>query len=372
MPSTSPCTLRIDPATGLKGPVHSQEAAEGNTYNQNFQNRFCGCGDLYDAHAEKGTMFQCLGLATEKDGGCGEDWWHPECVNGLGRGWAKKNKPEAKQENAVASAGEEEDDTDVLPPGFPQEDDFETFMCYKCVETQPWIRRYAGSAGFLPPVYKQDERKGSAQEAASSESLEKDTPSNAGQGQAGNENLDSSEEPRAQAQAEAPTVSNKRKAEDNVEDLSQETADPKRAKINANNSCHYDTLSEPLPGLLSLFLKEDFRDQICRCPKCYPTVSKHPQLLEEEESYEPPLSEAGDEGNRSAGTGSLLDRGEAALSNVDRVRAIGRLFADVLCRISRLITHRKYRGRHGLQSPQGQGEGLLAAVCRKRASSGCR
>ena len=274
-------------------------------------------------------MFQCLGLATEKDGGCGEDWWHPECVNGLGRGWAKEPKPEAKQENGVASAGEGEDDTDVLPPGFPQEDEFETFICYKCVEAQPWIRRYAGSAGFLPPVYKQDEHKGLAQEGASSEPLEKDTPSTARQGQEDNEGLDSSEAPRPQSQAEAPAVSKKRKAEDNVEDCSEGVADHKKVKADANGACHYDTLSEPSPGRLSLFLKEDFRDHLCRCPTCYPTVSKHPQLLEEEESYEPPLSDAGDEGNRSAGTGSLLDRGEAALSNVDRVRAIGRFSVKV-------------------------------------------
>ena len=48
--------------------------------------------------------------------------------------------------------------------------------------------------------------------------------------------------------------------------------------------------------------------------------------MEEEETYEPPISESGDEeGGQSAATGSLLDRGEAALSNVDRVRAIGML-----------------------------------------------
>lgn len=47
--------------------------------------------------------------------------------------------------------------------------------------------------------------------------------------------------------------------------------------------------------------------------------------MEEEESYEPPVSESGDDvGGQSAGTGSLLERGEAALSNVDRVRAIGK------------------------------------------------
>ncbi|KAK5010118.1 hypothetical protein LTR28_011714, partial [Elasticomyces elasticus] len=74
---------------------------------------------------------------------------------------------------------------------------------------------------------------------------------------------------------------------------------------------------------LSLFLKEDFRDRLCRCSSCFPHLSTFPQLLEEEETYEPPVSESdpGD-GQGSVGTGSLLERGEAALSNIDRVRAI--------------------------------------------------
>ncbi|KAL4944526.1 hypothetical protein BDV06DRAFT_220258, partial [Aspergillus oleicola] len=41
-----------------------------------------------------------------------------------------------------------------------------------------------------------------------------------------------------------------------------------------------------------------------------------------EETYEPPLSENGDGAPGSTGTGSIYDRGEAALSNIDRVRAI--------------------------------------------------
>lgn len=156
----SPCTLRIDPATGVKGPVHSQPAAEGNTYNQNFRNRFCCCGELYNAHTEKGTMFQCLGLAGEDEGGCGEDWWHPECVLGLGRGWSRDKEVGAKQDpsNNAPTKGNEDhnnnDEQDELPPGFPHEDDFETFICYKCLDANPWIRRYAGSTGFLPPVPK--------------------------------------------------------------------------------------------------------------------------------------------------------------------------------------------------------------------------
>jgi len=49
----------------------------------------------------------------------------------------------------------------------------------------------------------------------------------------------------------------------------------------------------------------------------------HSQLLEEETIYEPSMSGSDDEaGGSTAGSGSLYDRGESALKNVDRVRAI--------------------------------------------------
>ncbi|CAK40319.1 uncharacterized protein An09g04650 [Aspergillus niger] len=198
MPATSPCTLRNDPKTGAKG-VHSEQPHQGNKYNHNFQNKFCGCGEDYDPHKERGTMFQCLGLGTVETGGCGEDWWHPECLIGLPRDWYK--------------------DTD------------------KPITTEPSF-----------------------------------TSSN----------------PSAPKHTHLPTT--------------------------------------PPSRTFSLFLKDDFRDHFCRCRDCYPHLASHPQLREEEETYEPPMSEDGDgdgpNGGGSTGTGSLLDRGEAALSNIDRVRAI--------------------------------------------------
>lgn len=158
MPSSSPCTLRIDPATGIKGPVHSQIAGTGNTYNKNFQNRFCGCGELHNPYEEKGTMFQCLGLSNERDGGCGEDWWHPECVLGLGRDWLQGTKSEIKHTVPAPDDddGETEESGVPFPPGFPQEDDFDGFICYKCVDANPWIKSYAGTPGFLMPVFRND------------------------------------------------------------------------------------------------------------------------------------------------------------------------------------------------------------------------
>ena len=153
LPSTSPCTLRVDPTTGMKGPVHSQTPADRNSYNKNSQNRFCGCGEFYNAEEEKGTMFQCLGLASEEEGGCGEDWWHPECVVGLGRTWTRDHEPNKKEMNADVDGANDADAEHPLPPGFPGEDSFDAFICYKCVNANPWVKQYAGTVGFLPPVY---------------------------------------------------------------------------------------------------------------------------------------------------------------------------------------------------------------------------
>ncbi|KAI4135438.1 MAG: hypothetical protein LQ341_005874 [Variospora aurantia] len=350
LPATSPCTLRLDPTTGVKGPVHSQPAAQGNTYNKNFKNRFCGCGELYDAHAEKGTMFQCLGLAGEDDGGCGEDWWHPECILGLGRGWnCERNTglltvmDDRSNGITTGSRGDDEDNEnhDDLPPGFPREDEFETFICYKCVGANPWIRRYAGSAGFLPSVAKSTalldwaDLYHAAGERTEEESGNGLQPSRGNVGLLSNED-EKTKTPLPSEGAQSTTTGShigsdprsvlssgslKRKAEEQDAD-SLASATSKKSKVESTKDCYYDSLPDTRSGSISLFLKEDFRDHFCRCAKCYLDLRKHPQLLEEEESYEPPISESDDVDGGSVGTGSLLDRGEAALNNVDRVRAI--------------------------------------------------
>lgn len=321
-PSSAPCTLRSDPQTGEKA-VHSQEPAPGNRYNKNFQNRFCGCNELYDADKEKGTMYQCLGLGTTETGGCGEDWWHPECLIGLPRDWNETVNEQAANDGGkeIEENGNAKDDGDEnaaeeetpLPPGFPEEDDFVAFICYKCVESNPWLRRYAGTPGFLPPVFK-------------SGGLANKTSPPSGDAAATDER----------------SISKKRKAgEDQDPEDEQVPKRPKAENPDAQPDSSNETKSDPgnpggpkykhefLPstapsGVFSLFLKEDFRDHLCRCPTCFPNLASHPQLREEEDTYEPPLSDDGNEpnGGGSTGTGSLLERGEAALSNIDRVRAI--------------------------------------------------
>ena len=332
-PATSPCTLRLDPATNTKGGVHSEKADAGNKYNQNFRNRFCGCECDYDPFEQKGTMFQCLGLGTHETGGCGEDWWHPGCLVGLGPKWFEATAAKGAvattvdhtkptESDALPTISEDapvpvqaggdnqvdpEDDDPPPPPGFPGDDEFEGFICYKCVDAFPWIKRYAGAEGFLPPVFRDDGPK----------------------------------EQLAAAPPQGEDLSKKRKAEDEDEDAqglkrqksNEDASDPvaqapsdvkvEQPVQEAPPVCKLETLPPAPRGTFSLFFKEGFRENICRCSSCFPLLLPHPQLLEEEEIYEPPVSQEGSEnGGSTHGSGSLLDRGESALRNVDRVRAI--------------------------------------------------
>ncbi|KAI9866202.1 MAG: hypothetical protein M1813_001763 [Trichoglossum hirsutum] len=359
LPSTSPCKLRIDPKTGTKG-VHSEVPEEGNHYDHNFRNRFCGCEIEYNAYAEKGTMFQCLGLGSIEDGGCGEDWYHPGCIVGLGRDWYEKTqqhkatKPDDATRDSEDATTRKSDQAEVqsnpttesnrnpeapanptsdpavtadnsdneetpLPPGFPEEDEFDTFICYKCVAANPWIKRYAGTKGFLPAVYKKD-------------AIE--IPS-----ESGNVQVKAPETASPPSNTALPdrstyqsTSSKKRKPDDDDDDL-QITEEPSTKKLKAEESlinpspppCTYRGLPPAPTGSLSLFLATNFRAHLCHCPKHFPLLAPHPPLLEEEPIYEPPLSTSGDGDGASiapSASNSLLDRGERALANIDRVRAI--------------------------------------------------
>jgi E3 ubiquitin-protein ligase UBR7 len=302
---SSPCSLRLDPATNQKG-VHSETPASkdgGNVYNQNFRNRFCSCECDYDPFQQKGTMFQCLGLGSHLTGGCGEDWYHPGCLVGLGPKWFERIHGDKGKEREPGTGGEDQDGEEdlPLPPGFPVEDSFEGFICFKCVEANPWIKRYAGSPGFLPAMFR-----GSSVAKAS---VADTAGASATTGTALHEAADD-------------TMSRKRKADDLDED---ESNPEKRTKTSEDSACKYDRLPPAPTGQFSLFYKAGFRDLLCRCASCYKDLEAHTQLLEEEEAYEPPLSDGAgsDDGAASThGSGSLYERGESVLKNIDRVRAI--------------------------------------------------
>jgi E3 ubiquitin-protein ligase UBR7 len=307
-PTGSPCTLRIDEKTGQKGGVVNETPDESNKYNQNFRNRFCCCEDEYDPHKENCTMFQCLGLGSVDDGGCGEDWYHPQCIMGLPRNKHRSEQQKAEDAPLEPTSNEDENDEqdEGIPSNFPKEDDFEYFLCYKCVDAFPWVKRYAGANGFLLPVFHNQSQ---LQAKADLDIHTKLDPS-----------LDSKKR-KASEEPNGDLLEPAAKRNRSSDDVShQDTAGPKGGPV---TDCRYDILQDAPSGSFSLFMKEDFREHLCDCPKHYPLLSPHAQLLQEEDTYEPPLSSVGrDDGNGSVGSKSLLDRGEAALSNVDRVRAI--------------------------------------------------
>ncbi|KAJ9608239.1 hypothetical protein H2200_007227 [Cladophialophora chaetospira] len=341
-PSTSSCTLRSDPASGTRG-VHSQEPHKGNHYNHNFQNKFCACEEEYDADTEKGTMFQCLGLGTVETGGCGEDWYHPECLMGLPRNWHATHdnqegdtKIAEKPENGEPE--EKEEASHPVPPGFPNEDEFEAMICYKCVESNPWIKKYAGTPGFLPPVLRKDEHSDTnsitapaelsatttLKRKASDSDLDAGPPSPSKRVK---DEVGGSQEQEPPALLTGTSATNNKSLPPSSNDGST-TAEPTNTDQKPQPK-HALLNSSPPTGRFSIFVKADFRDHLCHCPSCYPNLIPHPQLLEDEETYEPSLSSEASSQEHPAGTNgggssraSLLDRGEAALSNVDRVRAI--------------------------------------------------
>lgn len=316
--------------------MHSEEPHKGNRYNKNYQNRFCVCDEEYDAETQEGTMYQCMGLGTVETGGCGEDWYHPECLVGLPRDWYKSLEPKevVKDGEEIAAA---EEPSHPVPPDFPNEGDFETMICYKCVESNPWIKRYAGTPGFLPPLFRKNDAETALQPApkdvttsasnAVNPSLKRkasdsdiDTRPGSPSKRVKDESVSTSEQiSPAAASADPSATTNGSSTATETGDLDSKQ-EPKHAALPPS----------PPPGTFSLFLKADFREHLCHCASCYPNLIPHHHLLEEEDIYEPSLSDSSsddsdphqDGSRRSSRVGSLYDRGEAALSNIDRVRAI--------------------------------------------------
>ena len=357
LPSVSPCALRLNAHTSTQGAVHSETPDPNNEYNQNFKNRFCGCECDYDPEKQKGTMYQCLGLGTTKTNGCGEDWWHPGCVVGLGPDWfestgqggtSSKTKTtktletiaedietgvdlsntdtkegqsnEADKDTQTATQNDDDDEDPPLPPGFPAEDDFASFICYKCVDANPWIKRYAGAPGFLAPVFRRSlSPSPEADVAEKTNALASSYMPNSKKRKSGDEELGLSG-PTKRVKDEAPADTVAPDAESNQ--ASNSDSHSVSTSAEENKFCKVKALPPAVVGQFSLFLRSDFRDHLCRCSDCFPDLAKHPQLLEEEENYEPPLSESGDAGGSTVGSGSIYERGESALKNIDRVRAI--------------------------------------------------
>lgn len=282
----TPCSLRK---------VSQNPPNDKNSYNHNFVGRFCDCDQVYDVDAEEGTMFQCLVC---------EDWFHEKCI-GEGR--------------------------------VPDQDDFDAFVCQVCVGKNEWLGRYVGNkTAFMSTLETYSEIKVDVEAtnealASTVESIESNPmPSIAEPGRAA-----STEPPDAPSPSNVPTTGVKRSLSTDPETSS---LPPKRVKSESEETpvtCKWASLPRTPPLPFALFLKEAFRDSLCRCLDCETTrLRTLPMISHEEETYEP------DEDNSDTGLSSpflsaagfntldsILEAGTRALSSLPRTQALDGIVA---------------------------------------------
>lgn len=122
-----------------------------NLYNQNFDGLFCSCKKQYNPLEETGNMIQCyFGFS------CGEDWFHDECILGYKPGTIRKHYESERDKDKEHKQGEnilhklsppgedakedlrtdvtEKQDKAYSVPYFPDLEDFDLFICWKCVK----------------------------------------------------------------------------------------------------------------------------------------------------------------------------------------------------------------------------------------------
>ena len=228
----TPCSLR---KVALRTPDNHNE------YNHNFEGRFCSCDQVYDVDAEDGTMFQCLVC---------EDWFHEKCI-GEGR--------------------------------VPDQDDFDGFVCRDCVTKNEWLGRYVSDkSAFMSTLETYPEVKIDVEVVD-----EKPTPP---VGNTESTALPSSSEPAVTNPSAQESTSVKRSLSAEPETVEPT---PKRAKLETEpepilEPCKWSTLPPTPPGPFALFMKEDFRNHLCRCIACETLrLRTLPMIAQEEETYEP-------------------------------------------------------------------------------------
>ncbi|KAK9449220.1 putative zinc finger in N-recognin-domain-containing protein [Limtongia smithiae] len=226
-------------------------------------------------------------------------------------------------ETGDGSDGEDEDEEEddegnhVPPPGFPDDNLFEAFICWKCVTKHRFfLGRWAGWKDVA---------------------------------------LDAVVRIQPEDESEGLVSTFKRKLEDAEEEASEGRAS-KRIEVKVGTSTSNSTPSllpridedketsqcqmptECLQAVdFSLFLVDGWREKICRCPSCLVFLDMFPVLKDEEITYEPPPDNDDDSTcsfcllcytstNRFADE-SLVDAGTRALNSLPRVNAMEGIYA---------------------------------------------
>ncbi|KAH7915581.1 hypothetical protein BJ138DRAFT_1141652 [Hygrophoropsis aurantiaca] len=333
------------PTSALPHPctLHKHQVEEENTtnaYGQNFRAAFCHCGRPYDAKTERETMIQCVAC---------EDWFHESCLNlrerpppelvsessALGDG----TKGDASNAHPARISGDEDGDGDDahsdasssdLPPPLITAEDYESLICASCVMSVDSLRRIAGTKGAMMVIRDKadaprrildgDSRAGERPDCDNEATLSVDADDSAAM--VGSKRSRSSSVPHVDApDAKKPRPSPSPSPSPPC--LAPASNQMAEAIFSALNTTLHESSSATSLGRGDVFLTEGWRDRWCRCTRCLPSLSAHPYLLEEEETYEPP--EDPDSGL------SLEELGLRALQRLPRERAIDgiRAFNDM-------------------------------------------
>lgn len=306
------------PRTGSTASTSSQTKLEfdaedipslTNSYNHNYQGLFCSCKKPYNPLEEDGNMIQCyFGFS------CGEDWFHEDCILGYqsgsfsvqpkvshnkldelpppGEDASSENKSEAKEIRAEATEIKSEatenskSHLEIIPtmkkvPDFPNLDDFDLFICWKCVLDFSTVFEEIRNDNLITfkllPHF---------------------------------ENITS------------PTEWTEKYREYRESQPNQDS-EPSRKRLKVETLKTHKETPEEIP--YSVFLQPNFRDRLNSLSKLLPETSKlgqflhnHQYLYKDDPVFEPPEEEDDD----SSATGSLLDLGAGALLSLPREKAI--------------------------------------------------
>ncbi|CAG8721416.1 6753_t:CDS:10, partial [Acaulospora morrowiae] len=239
---------------------------ELNSYNHNYEGRFCWCKIDYDPEKEEANMHQCVIC---------EDWFHENCING------------ERQGEKVFSV--------------PELDTFDEYICRGCTSNYAFLKSYKSSHMFFSGQTKRiGEMKSTDKEHSVHEETSCNSPNSSINGQL--------------LQTDSFISTSKRKLEDDQE-IESENSILKKKKSEAQ--CKLDIWKiEDDKFEVDLFCIQGWRDELCRCAKCMDLYKKHhiEFILQEEETYEPPQD---DEAQTS-----LFDSGMKLLTQMDRITAI--------------------------------------------------
>lgn len=128
----------------------AEDIPSSNSYNQNYKGLFCSCEKPYNPLEETGNMLQCY-FGFE----CGEDWYHESCILGYQQNSIEKpvkdegenvldklSEPgvEASADDSILSNNDSDNPDEAKSPDyFPNLDDFDVFICWKCVSKFPKV-----------------------------------------------------------------------------------------------------------------------------------------------------------------------------------------------------------------------------------------